>query len=103
MFGVAVGEFREGVDGQVAFLGEERARVADEGRLVHLSPQRHGREKRRVGLDEENRIIGYEYVNIGKLMDAVKNGTDANEALKNATGSYGRFQEAVAAIDPRKE
>lgn len=57
----------------------------------------------RVGLDEEDRIIGYEYVNIGKLMDAVKSGTDANEALKNATGSYGRFKEAVATIDPRKE
>lgn len=57
----------------------------------------------RVGLDEENRIIGYEYVNIGKLMDAVKNGTDANEALKKATGSYGRFKEAVSIIDPRKE
>ena len=57
----------------------------------------------RVGLDEKERIIGYEYVNIGRLMDAVKSGVDANEALKKATGSYGRFREAVSTIDPRKE
>ena len=36
-------------------------------------------------------------------MDAVKSGVDANEALKKATGSYGRFREAVSTIDPRKE
>ena len=57
----------------------------------------------RVGLDEKERIIGYEYVNIGRLMDAVKSGVDANEALKKAMGSYGRFREAVSTIDPRKE
>lgn len=57
----------------------------------------------RVGLDEKERIIGYEYVNIGRLMDAVKSGVDANEALKKATGSYGRFREAVSTVDPRKE
>ena len=57
----------------------------------------------RVGLDEKERIVGYEYVNIGRLMDAVKSGVDANEALKKAMGSYGRFREAVSTIDPRKE
>ena len=36
-------------------------------------------------------------------MDAGKSGVDANEALKKATGSYGRFREAVSTIDPRKE
>ena len=36
-------------------------------------------------------------------MDAVKSGVDANEALKIATGSYGRIREAVSTIDPRKE
>ena len=37
---------------------------------------------------------------------AIKNGMDANEALKKFTGSYGRRTEdqgAVKAIDPRKE
>ena len=36
-------------------------------------------------------------------MDAVKSGVGANEALKKATGSYGRFRESVSTIDPRKE
>jgi len=57
----------------------------------------------RLALDEENQIIGYEFVNLGKVMKAVKTGTDANEAIKKATGAYGRFDEAVKIIDPREE
>jgi hypothetical protein len=40
------------------------------------------------------------------MMDLIKKGTDANEALKKATSSYGRFskeQGAVKFIDPRIE
>ena len=47
----------------------------------------------RVALDEEGRIIGYEFVNLGKVMQAVKKGTDANDAIKDATGTYGRFDD----------
>ena len=57
-------------------------------------------------LDENNEVCGYEYVHLGKMMEAVKNGMDANEAIKKFTGSYGRTTEeqgAVKAIDPRKE
>ena len=57
----------------------------------------------RIALNEDNEIIGYEYVNFGKMMDAIKAGTDANQALENATGTYGRFDEAAKVIDPRKE
>lgn len=56
-----------------------------------------------LALDEMNQIIGYEYVNLGKMMNFIKSGTDANEALKKATGTYGRYAEAVKYIDPRKE
>lgn len=42
-------------------------------------------------------------MNLGKMMDAVKTGVDANEALAKAKGSYGRFAEAVRQIDPRHE
>ena len=35
-----------------------------------------------VGLDEEGNIIGYKYVNMGKMMDAIKAGTDAREASR---------------------
>jgi hypothetical protein len=37
------------------------------------------------------------------MMEAIKKGTDANEALKAATGSYGRFADAARYIDPRQE
>ena len=40
------------------------------------------------------------------MMDFVKSGMDANEALKKATGHYGRFEKAdgaVTYIDPRKQ
>ena len=58
----------------------------------------------RVGLDEEGNIIGYEYVNLGKLMDALKKeGTEKAEAMAKACGKYGRFDEAVKKIDPREE
>ena len=61
---------------------------------------------RRLALDANNEVIGYEFVNFGKMMDFVKGGMDANEALQKATGHYGRFTEADGAvkyIDPRKE
>ncbi|WP_408615142.1 iron-sulfur cluster assembly scaffold protein [Lutispora saccharofermentans] len=56
-----------------------------------------------IGLDENDEIIGYEFVHFGKMMDMVKNGVDANEALAKAKGAYGRYGEAVKVIDPRKE
>ena len=57
----------------------------------------------RLALDANNEIIGYEFISLGKMMDAIKAGKDANEALKEATGNYGRFNEAAKYIDPRKE
>ena len=57
----------------------------------------------RLALDENNEIIGYEFISLGRMMDAVKKGEDANAALEKAKGTYGRFDEAVKYIDPRKE
>ena len=57
-------------------------------------------------LDKDNLVCGYEYVHLGKMMEAIKNGMDANEAVKKFTGSYGRTtaeQGIVKSIDPRKE
>ena len=56
-----------------------------------------------VGLDEENNTIGYKYVNLGRMMDFIKGGVDPMEAIEKASGTYGRFAEAVKTIDPRKE
>ena len=56
-----------------------------------------------IGLDEKDEIIGYKYVNLGKMMDNIKAGIEASEAIEKASGVYGRFDEAVKKIDPRKE
>ena len=56
-----------------------------------------------IGLDKDDQIIGYKYVNMGKMMDFIKSGIDANEAIEKASGTYGRFDEAVKKIDPREE
>ncbi len=57
----------------------------------------------RLAVDKIGLIIGYEFVSLGKMMDAIKKGTDANEALQKAKGTYGRFAEASKYIDPRHE
>ena len=57
----------------------------------------------RVALDNDDQICGYEFVNLGRMMDMIKAGEDANEAVKKATGNYGRFENAAKYIDPRKE
>ena len=57
----------------------------------------------RIALDENDLITGYEFINLGKMMDFIKKGDDANEALKKAKGSYGRFADAAKYIDPRHE
>ncbi len=57
----------------------------------------------RVALNKDSEIIGYEFVNLGKMMDAIKKGEDANKALEAAKSHYGQFDNAVKYIDPRQE
>lgn len=38
----------------------------------------------KIGLDAGNEIIGYEFVSLGRMMDMIKTGMDAGEALKKA-------------------
>ena len=57
-------------------------------------------------VDKDNQIIGYNCINFGKLMDALKAGTDPKEAIEKARTHYGRVtdgQGMVKLIDPRKE
>lgn len=57
----------------------------------------------RLGLDSNKEIIGYEFINTGKMMAHISKGKDANVALNEAKETLGRFSEAVKYIDPRKE
>ena len=56
-----------------------------------------------LALDENDEIIGYKFVNFGKMMDFIKAGDDAATALEKASGKYGRVADAAKFIDPRKQ
>ncbi|OGO90686.1 MAG: hypothetical protein A2Y17_03070 [Clostridiales bacterium GWF2_38_85] len=56
-----------------------------------------------VGLDEDNEVIGYKFVHLGKMMDMIRKGTAPKEAYEKNIGSYGRYNDAVTYIDPRKQ
>ena len=56
-----------------------------------------------LAIDENDEIIGYKFVNFGKMMDFIKKGDDPATALEKASGKYGRVDDAVKFIDPRKQ
>jgi len=57
----------------------------------------------RMALDENDEVIGYEYVHLGKMMEAIEKGVEPAEALAKATANYGRFSEAAKIINPRHQ
>ena len=60
----------------------------------------------KVAVDKDGAIIGYKFINFGKMMDFIKKGDDPKTAMDKARGQYGRTtpeQGAVKLIDPRKE
>ena len=56
-----------------------------------------------LALDKDDEVIGYKYVNLGKMMDAIKAGKDPKEAYESNIKTYGRYDEAAKYIDPRKQ
>jgi NifU-like protein involved in Fe-S cluster formation len=54
-----------------------------------------------MALDENSEVIGYKFVNMGKMLEAIRKGTDPKTAYEKNIGTYGRFAEAVKIIDPR--
>ncbi|MBO7328338.1 MAG: hypothetical protein J6W00_06170 [Lentisphaeria bacterium] len=56
-----------------------------------------------IGLDANDEIIGYKFVHLGKMMESIRNGVCPGEAFEKNVKTYGRFDEAVKTIDPRKE
>ena len=51
----------------------------------------------------DTRKVGLGHGNLGKMMDFIKAGDDANTAFEKASGKYGRVADAVRCIDPRKQ
>ena len=56
-----------------------------------------------IALDDEDKVIGYKFIKLGPMLDAISKGMDANEALKKYTGTYGRFADAAKTINPRHQ
>ncbi len=57
----------------------------------------------KLGLDENDEIIGYEFLKVGVFLDQIKKGVDPSTALEKCKATYGRFASAVKYIDPRNE
>jgi NifU-like protein involved in Fe-S cluster formation len=56
-----------------------------------------------LGLDKNSEVIGYKFVHLGKMMDAIKKGVDPKTAYEKNISTYGRYDEAVKKIDPRHQ
>ena len=56
-----------------------------------------------LGLDENDEIIGYKFVHLGKMMEQIKKGVEPKEAFEKNISKYGRFDDAAKKIDPRVE
>ena len=57
----------------------------------------------KLALDENGEVIGYQFLSLGKMLDAIKKGVDPKEAYEKNIGSYGRFAGAAQYIDPRHQ
>ena len=56
-----------------------------------------------VAVDSDNEIIGYKFVHLGKMMEMISKGRDANEAVAKAKGQYGRVADAAQLLNPRNK
>ena len=56
-----------------------------------------------VALDENNEAVGYKFVKVGKMLEDIRRGVDAQTAFEKNLGTYGRYENAPKYIDPREE
>ncbi len=56
-----------------------------------------------VALDENNEAVGYKFVKVGKMLEDIRRGVDAQTAFEKNLGTYGRYEKAPKYIDPREE
>ncbi len=54
-----------------------------------------------LALNSDDEVTGYKFVNLGKMMEALRKGEDPKTALEKTTGTYGQFKDAAKYIDPR--
>lgn len=56
-----------------------------------------------MALDENNEVIGYKFVKVGKMLEDIRHGVNPEVAYNNNIGQYGRYDGAAKYIDPREE
>ena len=56
-----------------------------------------------LALDENDEVIGYRFVKLGKMLEDIRHGVTPNEAYEKNMGQYGRYDGAAKYIDPREE
>ena len=57
----------------------------------------------KLALDENDEICGYQFCHLGRMMEAIKKGTDPKEAYEKNVGTYGQYENAAKYIDPRHQ
>lgn len=98
--GLAVGAGLEDLsNGRTSMVGTSYGTTARGPRYLQIAEG----YVRKMALDHENRIIGYEYINLGIMMDLIDAGEAMKAAMEKATGTCGRYDDAVRYINPRKE
>ncbi len=50
------------------------------------------------GLDSNDEVIGYRFVRVGKMLEAIRSGKSPDEAYSENIGTYGRMKEAVKIV-----
>lgn len=94
--GAAMDDLGKGLRSQVGTMYGTRAKGA---RYLELAQGYVTKQ----ALNERDEIIGFEYVNLGVLADAIKDGLDTAAAVEKATGRYGQWDNPAKVIDPRHE
>ncbi len=56
-----------------------------------------------IAVDENDEVVGYKFVHLGKMMEQIRKGVDPKEAYEKNIGTYGRYDGAAKYIDPRQE
>ena len=54
-----------------------------------------------MALDKDDQVIGYKFVHLGKMMEAIRGGMDPREAYEKNIGTYGRYDDAVKSTSTR--
>lgn len=55
-----------------------------------------------LALDKSSEVIGYKFLNVGRMINDIRNGENCDRAYEKNIGTYGRYDEAEKYIDPRR-